>query len=85
MVTSIILTGNHEIRFVPQERELLNGFLRSLLLLHNKGITTMGGREDVFDVFKDEMDYYVYCLVNDIKYEEQKWFKTAFIKTNICF
>ena len=83
MVTSIILTGNHEIRFVPQERELLNGFLRSLLLLHNKGLTTMGGREDVFDVFKDEMEYYVYCLVNDIKYEEQKWFKTAFIKANI--
>lgn len=83
MVRQILAESDKALNFVANERILLNGFLRSLLLLHNKGISSMRGLDDTFDVFSDEMDYYVYCLVNDIEFNQQEWFNTAFIQCSI--
>ncbi len=41
MVYQIISDSNKAVNFVANERVLINGFLRSLLLLHNKGIASM--------------------------------------------
>ena len=83
MVKQILSESDKAQNFVANERILLNGFLRSLLLLHNKGIASMRGLDDTFDVFSDEMEYYVYCLVNDIEFNQQDWFNTAFIQCSI--
>lgn len=83
MIQSILFDSEKALNFVANERILLNGFLRSLLLLHNKGISSMRGLEDTFDVFTDEMGYYVYCMINDISFAEQEWFNTAYIQCGI--
>lgn len=83
MVDQILLEPNKALNFVANERVLLNVFLRSLLLLHNNGITSMRGLNDAFDVFCDEMEYYVYCMINDIEFNQQEWFNTAYIRCSI--
>ena len=65
-------------RFVYQERLFLNGFLKSVLGFHNKKY-----KHIPFITFNDEAEYYVFCIINDITFEEQVWFKTAFIRVNI--
>jgi hypothetical protein len=67
-------------RFVYQERIFLNGFLKSVVGFHNKQEQY---RNIPFITFADEAEYYVFCIVNDIQFEEQVWFKTTFIRTSI--
>jgi hypothetical protein len=67
-------------RFVYQERIFLNGFLKSVVGFHNKQEKY---RNYPFITFNDEAEYYVFCIVNDIPFEEQVWFKTTFIRTSI--
>lgn len=83
MITSLILRDNNINNFVSQEMDILNGFLRSLLIKHENGISTMYATADTFVVFRDEMEYYVFCLVNNLQFESNEWFKTAYIKCDI--
>lgn len=83
MVQSKLKDSISNVNRVVNESELLNGFLRSLLLLHNNGITSMRGLKDTFDVFQDELEYYVYCLVNDLRFNYNEWFYTAYIQCDI--
>lgn len=80
MVQAIISDKESALSFVARERVLLNNFLQSLLSIHNENEYLTS---PIFFVFKDDTEYYMYCLVNDIEYENQAWFNTAFIKTDI--
>lgn len=79
MVDSILGNTYRASNFVENERKLLNKFLLSLIGI----IQSLENHSPQSFVFKDEAEYYVFCVINDIKFEEQKWFKTAYIKSDI--
>ena len=78
----IIINSNYAIRYVDGERILINNFLKSLV-----NLPTLNSSTDTsffeFTTFQDEGRYYIYCVQNNLPFEEQEWFKTAYIKTNI--
>ena len=37
------------------------------------------------NLFDNETSYYSFCIINDIKFEEQSWFRTFFIQGEISF
>lgn len=80
MVSSIISDRDKALDFVFNERILLNNFLQSLVNFHNREKVPL--LPPLF-AFKDEEEYIAFCIVNDVTFEEQIWFKTAFIKTDI--
>ena len=80
MVSSIIRYKERSFNFVFYERILLNNFLQSLINFHNREKCPM---LPPFFAFKDEDEYIAFCKVNDMQFEEQIWFKTAFIRTDI--
>lgn len=80
MVSSIISDKERAFNFVFNERILLNNFLQSLINFHNREKCPM---LPPFFAFKDEDEYIAFCIVNDMQFEEQIWFKTAFIRTDI--
>ena len=80
MIDPIIFDRNKALSFVENERIVLNNFLRSLVEFHNTDIVPPF---PPFIVFKDEYEYYVFCLVNDIPFKEQIWCKTTYIRTDI--
>lgn len=80
IVSAIIMDEGKSLHFVHFERELLSGFLTSLVAFHNnkyKGILPQ------FYSFDSELSYYQYCVDNDLNFEEQEWFKTGYIKANL--
>lgn len=80
IVSAIIMDEGKSLHFVHFERELLSGFLASLVAFHNnkyKGILPQ------FYTFDSELSYYQYCIDNDLDFEEQEWFKTGYIKINL--
>lgn len=82
MVDAIIMQHNRNIRFVAQERILLNNFYRSLLSFHFKNTVNLKAEVPQFHIFSDEIGYYHFCVDHNIEFEEQKWFKTAYIKAD---
>lgn len=80
MVTSIIQEEDKAFHFVYNERILLNNFLHSLVEFHNREKAPL---LPPFFVFKDEDEYVAFCIINDIKFESQVWFKAAYIRTDI--
>ena len=80
IVSAIIKDEGKALHFVHFERELLSGFLASLVAFHNnkyKGILPQ------FYSFDSELSYYQYCVDNDLEFEEQEWCKTGYIKANL--
>ena len=80
IVSAIIMDEGKALHFVHFERELLSGFLASLVAFHNnqyKGILPQ------FYSFDSELSYYQYCVDNDLDFEEQEWFKTGYIKDDL--
>lgn len=82
MVESILSDKENRSNFVLEERVLLNNFLKSLVSFHNKADNLLLGQPEMY-VFSDEAEYYVHCLINDLPYNEQEWFNTILIRTNI--
>ena len=80
MVSSIIHDKEKAFFFVHNERILLNNFLQSLINFHNREKCPL---LPPFFAFKDEEEYIAFCIVNDMQFENQIWFKTAFIRTDI--
>lgn len=78
----IIIHSNYALRYVVGERLLIRNFLKSLVELP---IYKSSKREIPieFTTFQDEGEYYIYCVQNDLPFNEQEWFKTAYIRTNI--
>ena len=83
MVDVIIMQHNPRIRFVAFERILLNNFFRSLLSCHFESTVNIRAEIPQFHVFSEEIDYYHFCVDHNIEFEEQKWYNTAYIKTDL--
>lgn len=73
---------NHD--FVSEERKLLNNFVKSLTSFHNKKEDMLIGIPEMYS-FGDDDEYYIFCMVNDLPYKEQEWFKTIYIKTTLQY
>ncbi len=82
MVTTIIMGSNFRYQFVKHERILLNNFFRSLLSCHFLNTVNIKASIPQFHVFSEEIDYYQFCVDNGLKFNEQEWFKTAYIKAD---
>ncbi len=80
MIDSIISDGEKAFDFVRNERVLLNNFLQSLIAFHNREKTPLF---PPIYAFKDDAEFVAFCIVNDITYEPQIWFKTAFVRADI--
>lgn len=80
MVDAILLDYDKAINFVQNERKILNNFLKSLLDLHTNTEYIFA---KPFTYFNDEYEYYVFCIINDIEFNEQEWFNVAFIAEDI--
>lgn len=65
--------------FVYEERLLLANFVKSLVSFNNENLLF---GTPVMTSFVDEADYYVFCLINEVPFEEQAWFKTIYVKTS---
>lgn len=78
----IIINSNYALRYVDGERLLIRNFLKSLMELpiFNSQLQEL---HTEFITFLDEGRYYLYCIQNELPFEEQEWFKTAYIKANI--
>lgn len=77
----IIINSNYALKYVEGERLLIRNFLKSLLEL-----PIFNSLKDIhaeFTTFLDEGRYYLYCIQNGLPFNEQEWFKTAYIKTSI--
>ncbi|HOA82182.1 MAG TPA: DarT ssDNA thymidine ADP-ribosyltransferase family protein [Defluviitaleaceae bacterium] len=70
--------------FVFEERKLLNNFVKSLTSFHNRIEDLPIGTPEMY-IFGDDAEYYIFCMVNDLKYEEQEWFKTIYIKATFLY
>lgn len=77
----IIIDSQYASRYVEGERILIKNFLKSLITLPTINFNNDLASE--FSFFEDEGRYYIYCVQNDLPFNEQEWFKTAFIRTNI--
>lgn len=80
IVSAIIMDEGKAQHFVHFERELLSGFLASLVAFHNN---KYNGILPQFYSFDSELSYYQYCVDNDLDFEEQEWYKTGYIKANL--
>ena len=78
----IIFNSNYALRYVDGERLLIRNFLKSLVELPVFN-SSIGNIPIEFTTFQDEGRYYIYCALNDLPFNEQEWFRTAYIKTNI--
>lgn len=78
----VIINSNYALRYVEGERLLIRNFLKSLMELPVFN-SQLKGQNIEFAIFPDEGRYYLYCVQNDLPFEEQEWFKTAYIKANI--
>lgn len=76
--------ANPHNNFVFEERKLLNNFVKSLTSFHNRIENLLIGTPQMY-IFGDDAEYYIFCMVNDLKYEEQEWFKTIYIKANLIY
>lgn len=76
MVNAIIMDDAKAFHFVYYERQLINGFLKSLVSYHNKEYKD---NLPIFYCFDNELEYYQFCVDNDLLFEEQEWCKTAYI------
>lgn len=72
------------LHFVTEERKLLNNFVKSLVSFHNTKENIAFGVPEMYS-FGDELEYYVFCLVNDLPFAEQEWFKTIYIKASFLY
>lgn len=78
----IILNSKYALRYVEGERLLIRNFLKSLMGLPTLNAFDIDSNIDI-SVFEDYSRHYIYCVNNDLPYEEHEWFKTAYIKANI--
>lgn len=76
--------ANPNNNFVFEERKLLNNFVKSLTSFHNRIENLLIGTPEMY-IFGDDAEYYIFCMVNDLKYEEQEWFKTIYIKATLIY
>lgn len=77
----IIINSNYALKYVEGERLLIRNFLKSLMELPI--FNSLKDLHTKFTIFPDEGRYYIYCIQNGLPFNEQEWFKTAYIKTNI--
>lgn len=70
--------------FVFEERKLLNNFVKSLTSFHNRIEDLHIGTPEMY-IFGDDAEYYIFCMVNDLKYKEQEWFNTIYIKATLLY
>lgn len=70
--------------FVFEERKLLNNFVKSLTSFHNRIEDLLIGTPEMY-TFGDDAEYYIFCMVNDLKYEEQEWFKTIYVRATLLY
>ena len=84
MVCALIRDGAHNAHFyfVEEERKLLNNFLHSLVGFYNADICIPSLKQPLY-AFSDDLQYQIFCLTNDVPYDEQEWFKTLYIKTSL--
>ena len=78
----IIINSDYAFKYVEGERLLIRNFLKSLMELpiFNSPLNDL---HTEFTTFLDEGGCYLYCIQNGLPFNEQEWFKTAYIKTNI--
>lgn len=69
------------IPFVEEERKLLSNFIKSLTGFYNNDKNKIYAPH--MYSFSDELEYYIFCMTNDIPFSEQEWFKVIYIKTSL--
>jgi hypothetical protein len=82
MIDAYFINPNNN--FVFEERKLLSNFVKSLTSFHNKKEDILTGTPEMY-TFGDDAEYYIFCMVNDLIYEEQEWFKTIYIKVTLLY
>lgn len=78
----VIINSPYAFKYVEGERLLIRNFLKSLMELPVSN-SPQGNACVEFETFPDEGRYYIYCVLNNLPFKEQEWFKTAYIKANI--
>lgn len=84
MVDAFFEMQYFNLHFVTEERKLLNNFVKSLLSFHNTKENLSFGEPEMYS-FIDEAEYYVFCIINDLPFAEQEWFKTIYIKATFLY
>ena len=82
MLSAYFLNPNNN--FVDEERKMLSNFVKSLTSFHNKREELLKRAPEMY-IFGDDVEYYVFCAVNDLIYREQEWFKTIYIRANLLY
>lgn len=82
MLDAFFISSNNN--FVFEERKLLSNFIKSLTSFHNKIENLLRGAPEMY-IFVDDAEYYIFCMVNDLVYKEQEWFKTIYIKVTLLY
>ena len=77
---TLISDNSSTFNFVENERQLINNFVQSLIGFHNNQKQSLF--TDDFISFKDEQEFFIFCIINDIEFEEQLWFNTVYIRTD---